>query len=50
MSGWRELQETAQAMAELLETQIAPQLPPRPSDTFEFNVQVSPQSLADSSE
>lgn len=50
MSGRRELQETAQAMAELLETQIAPQLPPRPSDTFEFNLQVSPESLPDSSE
>ena len=38
------------ALAELLETQIAPQLPPRPSDTFEFNLQVSPESLPDSSE
>lgn len=50
MSGRKELQETAQAMAELLETQIAPQLPPRPSDTFEFNLQLSPESLPDSSE
>jgi hypothetical protein len=50
MSGRKELQETAQAMAELLETQIAPQLPPRPSDTFEFNLQVSPESFPDSSE
>ena len=50
MSVRRELQETAQAMAELLETQIAPQPPPRPSDTFEFNLQLSPESLPDSSE
>ncbi len=42
MSGRKELQETAKILADLFETQIAPQLPPRPSDAVEFNLQIGP--------
>lgn len=44
LSGRKELQETARSLADLLEKQIAPQLPPRPSETIEFNLQIGPSS------
>lgn len=42
LSGRRELQEIAKGLADLLEQQVAPQLPPRQSDTIEFNLQIGP--------
>ena len=50
MSGRKELQETAKILADLFETQIAPQLPARPSDTVEFHLQIGPGSASDSVE
>lgn len=47
MSGRKELQETAQALADLFETQVAPQLPARPSDTVEFHMQIGTGSSPD---
>lgn len=44
LSGRKELQETSKTLAELFETQVAPQLPARPSDTVEFNLQLGPGS------
>ena len=50
MSGRKELQETAKILADLFETQIAPQLPARPSDNVEFHLQIGAGSPADSVE
>lgn len=42
LSGRKELQETARSLANLFETQIAPQLPARTTDTIEFCLEIGP--------
>jgi len=44
LSGRKELQEKAKVLADLFERQIAPQLPARTSDNFEFHLQIGPGS------